>query len=737
MGYQKRILIVDDNKNIHLDFYNVLKEDSLDNSIEDDEAFLFNKKTHSVFKHAVDSYVIDSAYQGKEALELVSKSIETGVPYTLAFVDIQMPPGWDGIETIKQMWRVDPNIQIVICSAYSEHSWNDIAEQLGVSDNLLILKKPFEPIEIRQLASALTRKWELIANLQSLVKKRTAELEAAYSLSKATLESTQEGILVINEKEEKVNYNKKLIEIWGITEEFLTTEKPKTIVKKLAEKLEEPQLFMTTVNHLCEHPKEGNMHEWKAKKGKIFELYSHPQSLNGEIVGCVFSFRDITERKHMEAQLTYQATHDSLTGLSNRLLLIDRIQQSIVRAKRRGSCIGVLVFDLDNFKQVNDSLGHNAGDVLLQTVAKRLRNAVRESDTVTRLGGDEFVVVLSSLLREEDLAYKVSELLKIFLLPSKIKNQELIVTTSIGVSVYPKDGQDPDTLLKNADVALYRAKELGRNTFQFYLAEFNEQALQKAELTTSLRQALATNALELHYQPLVQLKSNQIIGVEALVRWNHPSLGPISPNVFIPLAEDTGLIAEIGEWILRAACIQNKKWQNDFKTEIRMAVNVSGYQFKQNNFVEIVSKILEETGLDPCYLELEITETILLETGMDVAEKMAELKKLGIHFSMDDFGTGYASLSYLKYFPFDKLKIDKSFIDGITINYEDKTIVEAIINMTKTMGIEVLAEGVENAEQIDFLRLHHSSQVQGFYFSPPMDADACAEMLKKPYLKGL
>lgn len=741
---QKRILLVDDNPAIHEDFRKVLVKND-DAVLESAHNALFGKSQDVLDKTVELAYTIDSAYQGQEALEMVRKSINTDQPYALAFIDIRMPPGWDGIVTIKKLWEVDPELQIVICSAHSDYSWDDMSKELSCSDNFLVLKKPFDIIEIRQLALSLTKKWELkkqvqyqIENLQTLVNERTADLketnnklEESLSLITATLESTQEGIIAICRDEKIMNYNKVFLRLWDISEELLQSESASTIFQRLANQLEEPQLFLDMMVNLCKKPKEENIRAWKLKSGRVVELYAHPRYIQNEQVGGVFSFRDVTEQKQLESQLLYQATHDGLTGLPNRILLGDRVQQAIMRAKRQGLHVGILMVDLDNFKQVNDSLGHNAGDLLLQAISKKLNGCVRESDTVTRLGGDEFVVALVSQYHEEELVKKANELLQAFLIPTEIENHQLTVTASIGISVYPKDGLDPDTLLKNADAALYRAKEMGRNTFQFYRAEFNDYLLQRAELTTALRQALARNEFVLHYQPLVKTDTGKIIGVEALLRWNHPTLGIIPPNKFIPLAEETGLIVSIGEWVLRTACLQNKIWQRTINPELCMAVNISVYQFRQKNFFDIVLSAIHDADIDPGCLELEITESLIMENSEDVSQKMIELKKLGVHLVMDDFGTGYASLNYLKCFPFDKIKIDKSFIDGITKNNEDRSIIEAIINMTKTMGLEVLAEGVEKKDQVDFLRQAHGNQVQGYYFSPALEAQECANLLQK------
>lgn len=736
---QKRILIVDDNTSIHEDFRKIFEEKNTNKSFDMTKAALFGESPKIADdSDPKDAFIIESAYQGKEALELVRKAKLNDQPYALAFVDIRMPPGWDGVETIKELWKVDPEIQMVICTAHSDYTLDETVNELKHPDNFLILKKPFDIIEIRQLASALTKKWELkkqvryqIDNLQALVTERTAAVEESFSLIKATLESTQEGIIAVGLNNNITLFNKLFLKLWGISEDFVNSNTANLVFETLSHQVEESSVFLKTVAEMADKPKENSVREWKLKSGKIIEIYVHPRYLHDEIVGCVFSFQDVTERKILEGQLLHQATHDSLTGLSNRVLLIDRIQQAIFLAKRNRVQVGILLLDLDNFKEVNDSLGHDAGDDLLKAVAKRLSGFVRESDTVTRMGGDEFVVVLTSHLHEEDLMAKALELRELFLAPCEIKNRKLTVTASIGVSVYPKNGKEPETLLKNADAAMYYAKEVGRNNVQFYMSELNEYTLQRAQLTTDLRQALERNEFSLHYQPLVSLNSGKTIGVEALLRWKHPTLGNIPPNRFIPLAEKTGLILPIGEWVLKTACIQCKEWQNSFYPGLHIAINISEYQFRQENFVDSIHKILSETGFDPKFLEFEITESIFMENSQEIFRKMLELKALGIHFSIDDFGTGYSSLNYLKFFPFEKLKIDKSFIDELSSNKENQSIVEAIISMTKTMGLEVLAEGVETQDQVEFLREHHSNQVQGYYFSTPLDAATCEVFLKK------
>ncbi|MDP3532022.1 MAG: EAL domain-containing protein [Alphaproteobacteria bacterium] len=732
----KRILIIDDNPSIHTDFRKILESVGHNDAFDEDEALLFNKTAESDIGVKLN-YHIDSAYQGKEALELVQKSVKTNEPYSLAFVDILMPPGWNGIETIKEMWKVDRNIQIVICSAHSDYSWEDIQNELGTSEDFLILKKPFEVIEICQLATALTQKWDLkkqvqyqIDNLQHLVKERTRDLELSLSLVHATIESTSEGILVVSHDQKIVLYNQKYLDLWSIPKWMIESSDSALIFKKMAEQMIDSTIFLQTMSELSKHNDIVNFKELMLKSNKSLEFYRHPQYLNNEIVGTVCSFRDVTGHKVLEEQLLYQATHDSLTDLTNRVLLYDRVQQATEHAKRYGMFVGFIIFDLDNFKHVNDSYGHNVGDTLLIEVSKRLTSNVRKVDTVTRLGGDEFVVLFAPQPNLEDIEQTVEKLFSIFAAPYNIMSHELTATVSMGVSVYPRDGEDYNTLLKQADIALYRSKELGRNNFQFFQPEFCENAIQNAQLSADLHTALEKNELFLNYQPLVDLKTTKMIGAEALIRWEHPTLGLIEPSVIISLAEKNGLIIPIGNWVLQTACAQNKIWQEIYGSELRIAVNISGHQFQQKNFVETIRNVLQTTGLKPSSLELELTEGIVIAHTAEFIEKMTELKKLGVQLSLDDFGTGYSNLGYLKYFPFDKVKIDKVFIDEITSGRNDDCIVEAIISMSKKMGLTVLAEGVEKDEQVKYLLKNHSDQVQGYYFSKPLNANDCTEFLK-------
>lgn len=450
----------------------------------------------------------------------------------------------------------------------------------------------------------------------------------------------------------------------------------------------------------------------------------------GEIRRVLVS-RDITERQRYEETIRHQAFHDALTGLPNRLLLKDRLKLAMAHAKRNSIMLAMLMLDLDRFKLINDTLGHALGDLLLQSMAKRLTGSLREDDTVARLGGDEFVILLPEIVKIEDAAKLAHKILELVRKPIKVDTHELYVTTSIGMVFYPNDGKDVETLLKNADTAMYRAKEQGRNNYQLYTPVMNARAFERLALENSLRRALERNEFEVYYQPKVNIKSNKIVGMEALVRWQHPTKGLILPGEFIPVAEDTGLIVPIGEWVLRSACAQNKAWQEAGFPPMRVAVNLSARQFQLQNLPEMVATVLGETGLDPWWLELEITETIAMQNAEFTVKTLNELKEMGIQLSIDDFGTGYSSLSYLKRFPINKLKIDKSFVREINTDHDNAAIASAVIVLGQSLKLGVIAEGVETKEQLNFLKDHQCDEIQGYLFGRPVPATEFENMLLK------
>jgi diguanylate cyclase (GGDEF)-like protein/PAS domain S-box-containing protein len=449
----------------------------------------------------------------------------------------------------------------------------------------------------------------------------------------------------------------------------------------------------------------------------------------GQAAGAVIVFRDVSAARAMAVQITHSAEHDFLTGLPNRMLLNDRVRQAIALAPRHKKHVAVLFLDLDGFKHINDSLGHPTGDKVLQSVAGRLMDCVRASDTVSRQGGDEFVVLLSEVAESEDVAITARRMLQAVAQPHLIDQHDLHVTTSIGVSVYPDDGLDADTLIKNADIAMYQAKENGRQSFQFFKPVMNARAVERQSIEEGLRRAVERREFVLHYQPKINLTTGAITGAEALIRWMHPTRGLVSPAGFIPIAEQCGLIIPIGAWVRREACAQARAWLDAGLPATTMAVNVSAIEFRDENFLDALFAILRDTGLDPKSLELELTESGLMKHAASTATILRTLKESGILVAIDDFGTGYSSLSYLRKFPIDAVKIDQSFVRQISAG-DDTTIVKAVIGMARGLKLRVVAEGVETLEELAFLRAYRCDEAQGPYFSPPVSAQQFAVLLK-------
>lgn len=449
---------------------------------------------------------------------------------------------------------------------------------------------------------------------------------------------------------------------------------------------------------------------------------------DGGVTHYIGIFTDISQRKHSEAQIERLSWFDTVTDLPNRALFIDRLEQAIVAGQRRQRPVGVLLAGLDRMRAINDSLGYALGDHLLREVARRLQGAVRPDDTVGRYVGDQFVVLVPDMHDAADLGVLASRLLDALALPFHIAGHELAISSSIGISHTPRDGEDAMGLIKCADMAMHHAKKEGRNNYQFYTGELEHVSIERLMLQASLRQALSQEQLVLYYQPQIDVASGRMLGVEALVRWRHPDMGMIAPNRFIPLAEETGQIVALGDWVLRQACQQGRRW-HDAGHPLTVAVNLSARQFKQKDLVERIEMALEESGLPPTCLELELTESMIMQDPERVAASLRRLRQLGVSLSIDDFGTGYSSLAYLKRFPLDKLKIDRSFVSDIPHDSNDMAIAQAVIALGHSLRLKVVAEGVETAEQVNFLSEQGCHSLQGFYYSPPVSAEAMALML--------
>ncbi|AMC36459.1 EAL domain-containing protein [Janthinobacterium sp. B9-8] len=498
----------------------------------------------------------------------------------------------------------------------------------------------------------------------------------------------------------------------------------------LGNKLDQPELEVIR-RILRNHGTGHSILQCFRKDGSPFanELFIAPLlDEQGKTSHYISIFNDVSERLRRETQLAQLATHDPLTGLANRALLNDRLACAITRSQRYDSIAAILLIDLDRFKNINDSLGHAVGDILLKLVATRLESLMRAGDTVARMGGDEFAIV-TDLVAKEDAATVARKVLSTLSAPYTIEQAELFVTPSIGISFSPDDGMDADSLLRRADVALYQVKENGRNHFRFFAPEMNQRATRILEMESALRNALVRNEFELYYQPKIDLFSGALVGAEALIRWQHPEMGQIQPIQFIPFAEESGMILPIGEWVLNEACKQAKKWHE--KLPLSIAVNLSALQFRQDNIVEIITAALQNAQLDGKYLELELTESVVVQNLDAAIVYLKRLKQLGVTLAMDDFGTGYSSLSYLKQFPFDTLKIDRSFIQNVITEPNDAMIAIAIISMAHSMRLNVVAEGVETESQMHFLHRQNCDQIQGYYFSKPLTAIAFDEFISQ------
>ncbi|MGF1546125.1 MAG: EAL domain-containing protein [Thiotrichales bacterium] len=474
----------------------------------------------------------------------------------------------------------------------------------------------------------------------------------------------------------------------------------------------------------------------------VVEHIELTRDVGGHSLSLTATLQDISERKRTEEQVQFLAYHDQLTSLPNRELFKDRVTQAISRARREGLKLALLFVDLDRFKNVNDTLGHKLGDTLLELVAERLRALVRETDLVAqgqpgeegqlaRLGGDEFTVLLPVVRSREDAARVGDRIVEVLSRPYDLDSREIVVTASVGIACYPEDGSDVDALIKNADAAMYDVKDSGRNGFRYYLPEMTQRTETRLKLENDLRKALRNHEFELHYQPQIDLSDQRMVGVEALVRWRHPERGLISPGEFIPVAEDSGLIIPLGQWVLEEACRQNRTWQLEGLPPVRMSVNVAAQQFQHDDFLVTVRRALADSGLSADSLELEVTENALINTDHDVMFKLKQIRNLGISLAVDDFGTGFSSLSFIKQFPLTTLKVDRSFVTDIG-QKKDEAIVKIIIHLAHELNLLVISEGVETQRQLDFLRLQGSNMAQGFLFSRPLLPNELRKLLLQP-----
>ena len=559
-----------------------------------------------------------------------------------------------------------------------------------------------------------------------------AEVERGLSLLRSTLDSTTDGILVVDRKGRIVSYNKRFVQLWRIPPEVLRSRVDRASLDFAAGELVDPARFLAKVEELYANPEAESRDLLELKDGRVFERYSAPQWLEGKAVGRVWSFRDVTMQKRVEEQLVYQAVHDQLTGLHNRVLFVDRLDLAIRRTKRHPErSFAVLFVDLDRFKVVNDSLGHQVGDELLVAVAERLRTCVRPEDTVARQGGDEFTVLLEEIGDEAEAVLVAERIQEAIKRPFAVRGTEVFTTASIGIAPAAAHYTRAEEVLRDADIAMYRAKSLGKSRHELFHAGMHASAVALLELESDLRRAAERDELRLHYQPIVDLASGALIGFEALLRWEHPQRGLVYPDQFVGVAEETGLIVEIGWWTLREACRQMNQWQERWDEERRLtlSVNISGRQFGHPAVVQRVREALDASGLPARCLALEITESVVMDESEQAAGRLEALRALGLQLHIDDFGTGYSSLSYLHRFPVHTLKIDRSFVGRIGPQGENAEIVRTITRLAHNLGLKVIAEGVETPEQCLHLRNMLCHYGQGYHFSEPADAAGALAMI--------
>lgn len=548
-------------------------------------------------------------------------------------------------------------------------------------------------------------------------------------LTAKVFENTQEGVTITDKDAQILAVNKAFSDVTGYAEEEVIGKTPRILQSGRQDKA-----FYDEMWRMLDETGQWKGEIWNRRKnGEVFPEWLSISSVRndaGELSHYVGVFSDITEIKRSQEKVSFLAYHDPLTQMPNRLLFNDRLTQGIQHASREKSMFAVYFIDLDHFKHVNDSLGHHVGDRLLREVAAQMQAQLRKTDTIGRLGGDEFIVMVEDVDGPRGASLVAEKLASIFQKPISLEGHELYVTASIGICIYPMDGGDANTLIRNADAAMYRAKNHGRNQFHFYEQEMTAYALERLELESAIRKALINDEFVLCYQPQIDLKTLQIVGAEALVRWHHPEMGLLPPDRFIPLAEDTGLIGNLGEWVLRTACKQVQAWRQAGFDLPKIAVNLSVRQLEKKGFAQIVAGILEECSMEPSSLELELTESVLMQTK-EAFKVLEELDTLGTHLSVDDFGTGYSSLSYLKQLPIQKLKIDRSFISDVTATGNNEAIVRAVIAMAKTLGLRAVAEGVENDEQAAFLRREGCDHAQGFLYGHPVTSEVFLSLWQK------
>jgi diguanylate cyclase (GGDEF)-like protein/PAS domain S-box-containing protein len=660
---------------------------------------------------------VNSGALGLERLALLSAQPRDGpIGIAAILVDLRLPD-FAGLEIVDRLFALAPHTPLVVLCSLEDEVLAKAAIRRGAQD---FLRK--EQLNSYMLPKTLAAAIERAAITEALL--------AAQERAQVTLDSIGDAV-ISTDVEGRVTYLNLVAERltgWRLHEAMgLPLQEVFRIVDAVTRTtVPNPMAMATEGNVPVGLPTACILIRRDAVETAIEDSAAPIHDRLGRVTGAVMVFHDVSTARALTLKLAYIAQHDPLTGLPNRALLSDRLDQAISQARRHDTALAMLYLDLDRFKHINDSLGHLVGDQLLQTVALRLTECVRATDTVCRLGGDEFVILLSEVAHTQDAAGIADKILQSLRQPQLLGDQELQVTASIGIVVHPGDGTAAEALLQNADSAMYEAKNRGRNNYQFYRSELNSSASASASerlsIENDLRHAIERRELTLHYQPIVNLRTGAVAGVEALLRWQHPALGLMLPDRFLSIAEESGLIVPIGHWMLRKACAQAKSWHDGGLSNLRLAVNISAMELRSKQFVAGVGASLAATGFDPRWLEVEITENFLMQDSKSTSLVLGALKGLGICLALDDFGTGYSSLSHLRRFPIDTVKVDRSFVHDLTENAGNASAVSAIINMGRSLRLRVVAEGVEAVEQLEFLQEHGCAEAQGHHFSRPLPA---------------
>ncbi|HET7434404.1 MAG TPA: EAL domain-containing protein [Thermoanaerobaculia bacterium] len=584
------------------------------------------------------------------------------------------------------------------------------------------------PVEILIAAALVAAAVAIVVRQVATVRAQRA-LRESNQFASEIIDNAGEGIVVYDRDLRYLIWNRFMEELTGMASEDVIGKYAIDLFPHIREQNVDELLGRAMRGETVASPDIRYHVPTTGREGWVSSVYRPHHDANGNIAGVIGLIRDITERKAAEQQIEYQAYHDALTGLANRRLFQEHLTIALALAARRSRVVAVLFLDLDHFKLVNDSLGHSVGDALLRQIARRLKTTVREGDTVARVGGDEFTIVLQDLERRDDAALVAQKVLATVAEPIEVNGHRLYVTTSIGITIFPDDGEDAETLLRNADTAMYRAKAEGRNTYELSTREMNRSTQERMTLESGLHRAVERGEFELYYQPQIDLKTRRIIGAEALLRWNHPERGVIGPAEFMSVAEDRGFIVVIGDWVIREACRHAKQIRERSLSNFRVAVNISARQFRERTLLGTIENAIAIAGIDPHALELEITESVAMEDVDLTIAILTGLRRAGVTIAIDDFGTGHSALSYLKRFPIDALKIDRGFVEELPDRFEDAAIVRAVIQLAQGLNLRVVAEGLEKPEQLAFLEEHGCDEVQGFLFSMPMTIAALEQLL--------